>query len=217
MGLWRYLVPGLAAGLLLRAWRSRPGPMAAAPPKTRPNPSTGPAMNPPSVYTTPLAAAVPKAGFVSWQGMVITPLPLLDVETGLFARLRYRDAVKVAQGYGARLLSVEEADKLFAESPFKLAPCILPPTAMMASREWAEKHDACVREQLERLNWDGHTPVANVGKHWIRGAAAGRALNYGWHDSKAPNGRIWQSLGTRHDDAHTDYSQLTYLVKEIAR
>lgn len=213
MGLWRLLIPGIAAGTLIAFFKK-----AYAAPERAPASATAPprpAVIPPStgsVYTTANDDAVPKHGFVSWEGMTITPLPLVDAKTGLFARLRYRDAVAVAKTYGAKLLTTEQADRLFQKSPFKLSPCILPPTAKMASKEWAEDHDGCVRAQL--ANWDGRTPVANVGKHWIRDAAPGRALNYGWHDTKAPNGRMWQSLGTRHDDAHTDYSQLTYLVKE---
>lgn len=217
MGLWRFLIPGLAGGVIIALWRKShgaDGKPPVAPPSAVAPPRQGVIVPSSSkVYATAPDDAVPKHGFVSWEGMMITPLPLIDAATGLFARLSYREALGVAERYGAKLLTPEQVDLLFAKSPFKLAPCILPPTHMMASREWAEKHDACVRSQLEKLGWDGRTPVANANKHWTRGAPPGRAHNYGWHDIKAPNGRIWQSLGTRHDDGHRDYSQLTYLVK----
>lgn len=226
------LVPaGIIAHILLSPAKAEAAPPSATDDPKTPGkgggypPSDQPAADRPGapsapgtgIYETPPEAAIiHPCGWVDWtlpNGRVIkvTCLPLLDVRTGLFARLRYRFAAIVAKREGAQLMSEEIADDLAARG-FRLKPCILPPTSAMASKEWAEKHDACVKAQLER--WDGRSATANIGKHWLRGAAPGRALNYGWHDSAAPNGRMWQSRGTRHDDMHTDYSQLTYLVKE---
>ncbi|MGL4442671.1 MAG: hypothetical protein ACRCU1_03530 [Alsobacter sp.] len=165
------------------------------------------------IYTTAVGSAqVHPSGWLPFgDGLEITAAPLIDAdEAGLFARLTYRDALAVAGAMGARLLSLTEHDKLWRTGR-RLMPIIKTPGQDMASLEYARQHDAELFEQLK--SWDGKAPLANAGKMWVMGAAAGRALNYGWWDAKAPNGLMWQTLGTRHDDGHTDYSQLTMLVR----
>lgn len=170
-----------------------------------------------------------RGGFapVPGTGAEVTRLPLWDAKHGVFARLTYRDALAAAQAHGARLGSTTEYDKLHAAG-FEPTPCIGGLTAAeksaakaagiserdafgagMVSLEWARRHDACLFKKL--ATWDGQKPVSNAGKQWIGGAPAGRALNYGWYSTAAPNGRMWQGLGKVHDDAHHDYSQLTML------
>ncbi len=167
-----------------------------------------------TVYRTAVGRAVPHwTGWVPFaDGLEITAAPLVDQDVeGLFARLTYRDAVAVAGAMGARLLTMAEHD-LLAKTGRKLRPIIKTPGAEMASLRYAKEHDAELADQMGK--WDGVTPLVNAGKQWVYGAAPGRALNYGWWSSAAPNGRMWQTLGTRHDDGHTDYSQLTMLVRQ---
>lgn len=69
--------------------------------------------------------------------------------------------------------------------------------------------------------------VANIGKIWALIAKLGGAssqggwvaANYGWYDKAANAGtsvsgayRMWQGVGTRHNDAHVDYSQVHFVV-----
>jgi N-acetyl-anhydromuramyl-L-alanine amidase AmpD len=64
----------------------------------------------------------------------------------------------------------------------------------------------------------------NCGKHWVLANSllskpSGTAANYGWYDESAPyvsasGYRMWQTLGTRHNDQHVDYSQVLQLVHE---
>ena len=72
--------------------------------------------------------------------------------------------------------------------------------------------------------------VATVGKDWIltnKIASGGKAANYGWHFAGATFGgqkfeasvslpavRVIQGIGTRHDAAHTDYSQICRLASQ---
>lgn len=167
-----------------------------------------------TTYRTPLdRAAVHLAGWVPLtDDLEVTAAPLVDTSPGgpPFARLCARDALEVAARLGARLLTQAEHDLLWRVGR-KLRPVIKRPGPEMASLEYAQQHDAELLDQLK--SWDGKTPLANAGKQWVHGAPKGRAWNYGWWDSSAPNGVMWQRLGTTHDDQHTDYSQLTMLAR----
>lgn len=168
--------------------------------------------------TAPKRAAVgDSSGWLPFgDDLEITAAPLIDSTSGgpTFARLTYSDALEVAARIGARLLTQAEHDRLWAIGR-RLLPVIMTPGPRMASLEYAKQHDAKLAKQL--AGWDGSTPLANAGKQWVHGAPKGRAWNYGWWDLKAPNGRMWQTLGTTHDDQHTDYSQLTMLVRPRSR
>jgi len=161
--------------------------------------------------TSPDDATLHASGWIPFGDLEITAAPLI-VAGGdpPFARLTYRDALAVAARFGARLLTLAEHDELWRIGR-KLRPVLKTPGPDMASLEYARQHDAELIDQL--VSWDGTTPLANAGKQWVAGAAPGRALNYGWWSTMAPKGRMWQTLGTRHDDRHTDYSQLTMLVR----
>jgi len=72
--------------------------------------------------------------------------------------------------------------------------------------------------------------VADVGKDWVLSNKLANdqnlAANYGWHTKQAPNpaypqngpykcqagGYMWQTLGTAHNAAHVDYSQVVRLM-----
>lgn len=160
----------------------------------------------------------------------VTKLPLLDTSCATtFARPTYRAALDVARREGARLLTTEIVDAVSAHG-FYLDPVIVRensteradraarggknPLERMASLEWARRHDAAIIAILRA--WEGHSPVANAGKDWIEGAPTGRALNYGWDRDPRPEViDLWQTLGTRHDDLHTDYSQTLRLWRPL--
>ncbi len=170
------------------------------------------------IYSThPDDAELDTSGKVSTSVGTVTALPLRDRKTGLFARLTYHDALTAAARLGGQLLSESEQDAIAKEGTI-LDPVILPPTSSMGSLAWARREDAGIQTQLSAKGWDGSSPVTNAGKDWIRGAAAGKAINRGWYVNAAgagtppPAGHLIQTTGGAHNDAHTDYSQLTRLI-----
>lgn len=209
-----------------------PQPTPAPTPPPKPMPTPDPSSDHPyeikvgSVYQfwTPPEFAVESVPRVDapWGGQV-TPIPLKDSRTGGYARLRYRDALAVAKRLGGQLMSDTEQGQL-SKVGIMLKPVTLPGSspqllakgyqaggAQMSSFEWAQVEDALIDKQLVDLGWDTVTIVNNAGKDWLRGAAAGRAINSGWYDKSAKYGRI-QPPSSAHDDGHTDYSQLTRVV-----
>lgn len=169
---------------------------------------------------TPPARAVNAYGWVECSGVLVTPVPLLDSETWLCARLTYDDAVQVAAREGAQLLTAALVESVYHASAFKLRPVLLPPTAAMLSRGHARDHDAACWLQLGSLDWRGQA-VANFGKDWIQPSPPGRATNFGWLGEgpyRTPSGgRCWQPVGRAHDSAgHFDYSQTLRLWRPIA-
>lgn len=173
-------------------------------------------------FTLPEDVVLTAPGWVEWEGMTISPLPVTDSKTGVFARLRYKDAATAAAKLGARMLTKDEID-LIHKRGFEIKPALQTPGPKMASLEWAKKHDARVHEQLEAMGWDGHTPVSNAGKNWLPGAPKGRAINYGWFTAppaqkggpflSADGFVMWQTPGGAHDENHTDYSQVLMVRK----
>lgn len=155
------------------------------------------------------------SGWIHWQDLEITAAPLIDTShLQLFARLTYDGAIEIARRWGARLLTQREHDEVW-DHGYRLQPVIMPPGPEMASLDYALRHDARVLAQLD--GWDGSSPLANAGKQWVAGAPPGRSWNYGWWDPRAPNGIMWQRLGAAHDRRHSDYSQLSMLVRPRQR
>jgi len=76
------------------------------------------------------------------------------------------------------------------------------------------QHSECVDQRIGGRKG----VVANEGKHWVlsnRTAGKGNlAANYGWF---IKGRRPVQTVGTRHDTGHTDYSQIVRLVKPTMR
>lgn len=151
-----------------------------------------------------------------WQ---FTKLLLVD-SLGLFARPDYETSLLVAFREDAHLLSVEAVDWI-AEHGFK-TKCIIQretPTEKaervarggtdelerMSTQDWAHRTDLAFLDQLGA--WDRQQPVMSPIKDWIEGAPMGVAWNYGDFSPHAPNGRMWQTLGSKHNRQHGDYSQ----------
>ena len=188
----------------------------ASPHPNAPAPSQAPGA-PPGVFRTPPEAAEVRGDWLPIGGGVeLTRMPLFDrrgVRGVSFARLTYRDALEAAARLGARLPTAAELDRAAALPAARvLTPCTLEPSAAMASEEWARRHDQCVIAQLEIRTLEPHELLVNAGKHWVDGAAPGRAINHGWYD-RADVRRMIQREGRAHNDAHTDYSQTTILAR----
>ncbi len=170
------------------------------------------------VYRTPPGDAVlHPSGWARVGGVEVTCMPMLDRLTGLFARLSYAELEEVAEREGGRLVSMDTLLDVW-DVGVRLVPVTLvarqDDTRHMRGRAFCERHDAAVRAQLEALGWDGHSPVANVGKQWIRGASAGKARNGGWFKKDGIAIQPGGPGSEHHDRNYSDYSQLATIERE---
>lgn len=226
---WR--VRSARAGESTRGSSSTPRPSSkgAPPPPAAPSPASSS-----SVYRTPLSSVVvpPWAPMPGASGRELAGPVLSTDGVTRYARLSYRDALELAAREGARLPTEAEARAWHAAAASAGAlppPCVLPGAASeelarlhrergwspprsgdprMASAEWARAHDECAATRQR-----GEYGSANAGKLWLAGAKPGRAINFGWLEPTT--GRYIQTAGGAHDDSHADYSQLTWLVREV--
>jgi hypothetical protein len=121
-------------------------------------------------------------------------------------------AQRIADQLHAILPTPRILQLVWEQAPVRIEPCTLPPDEKMASTARMIQHSDCVDRRI-----GGRTGmVANEGKHWVlSNRIAGKdnlAANYGWF---MRGRRPVQTVGTRHDTAHTDYSQILRLVKPI--
>lgn len=121
-------------------------------------------------------------------------------------------AQRIADQMRAVLPTPRILQLIWEQADVRLDPCTLPADAKMASTLRMIQHSECVDQRI-----GGRTGmVANEGKHWVlTNRIAGKenlAANYGWF---VKGRRPVQTVGTRHDTAHTDYSQIVRLVKPI--
>lgn len=94
----------------------------------------------------------------------------------------------------------------------------LSPTSDMATIIKSKKWNELI--ELKRNNREGL--FRDCGKTWILDNALSRsagAINYGFYDKSAPSIspgglKLWQSIGTKHNAQHTDYSQILLLMKK---
>ena len=141
---------------------------------------------------------------------------------------------RIADYWGAMLLTAKLADLIWHNAQVRLHPC---PRQITSSTEAMIKHSQDIDKQLENVDYEGKL-ISTVGKHWIIDSklatpkVPNQAINYGWHFKghsfqgisggynasllKDPqSGMYWkmiQTIGTHHDSAHVDYSQICRLV-----
>lgn len=174
--------------------------------------------------TRPDTAAIHPSGWAELPGtdVEITRLPVIDTMHSvddtqgdappLFARLTYDDALAVAAAHGARLPAPGHIEAL-RRYGLQLMPYLGTPIAE-TELQHSVKHDADVHRQLDALGWDGVTPVAGAGKHWIDGAPAGRSRLMGWDkDGPGPGQVWWQPPAVAHNRQHHDDGTTTMLVR----
>src|SRR6478752_7503309 len=121
-------------------------------------------------------------------------------------------AQRIADQLHAILPTPRILQLVWEQATVRIEPCTLPPDEKMASTERMIQHSNCVDQRI-----GGRAGmVENEGKHWVlSNRIAGKdnlAANYGWF---IRGRRPVQTVGTRHDTAHTDYSQILRLVKPI--
>lgn len=128
-------------------------------------------------------------------------------------------AQQVADVLGCHLPTSRVCDLAWEQAMVRCKPCLGTPDALMSTTTRMRKHSASVDQQV-----NGHTGLTRtVGKDWIiHPRLAGKpdlAVNYGWHDPRAPHLswsglHMWQTVGSRHNRHHTDYSQTLTLVRD---
>jgi len=147
----------------------------------------------------------------------------------VFARLTYRDALAAAARLGAELVHPTHVERLHWLASVGQAvevPAYTGTPVAEKTLEHSLRHDAACWAALVKMHWDGKSPAANVGKHWVAGAPAGRSYLMGWW---VPNVRAY-GITTRsgpgfiqaapvpgskgpHSDNHFDDGTTTLLVR----
>ncbi|RLB63549.1 MAG: hypothetical protein DRI90_06635 [Deltaproteobacteria bacterium] len=135
---------------------------------------------------------------------------------GIRFDLTAEGAQQVADMLGTILPTPFILELIWEQADIQLEPCTLPADAKMATTTRMIRHSRCVDEKIAGRQG----LVANVGKHWVLsnrlGEPAGKrrnvAANFGWFRHGR---RPIQTVGTVHDTAHTDYSQVVRLIKPM--
>jgi hypothetical protein len=123
-------------------------------------------------------------------------------------------AQRIADALGTILPTPRVLQLIWEQAAVRIEPCTGAADAKMASTARMLQHSECV----DRRIGDRTGMVANEGKHWVLSnrisGSENLAANYGWF---IKGRRPIQTVGTRHDTAHTDYSQIVRLVKPTIR
>lgn len=169
--------------------------------------------------TAPENAALCDDVYTSWvevaPGVQMANRPLWDRTTGLWARLTYRGAVATTASLGCRLPTQSEVMR-YTQIAIAHGVCLKPVTLSygpeMIGLAHAVEHDRRVLQQLDAMTDERRADaVANIGKHWVAGAAPGRARICGWWDGR----KFIQAGGADvHGDTHHDYATTTMVVRD---
>lgn len=145
----------------------------------------------------------------------------VDLDDG--SRFRVQCSATLAQQC-ADAMSASLITAKVSDLAYKVATVVIPVTTLPAGPDMVTTTKSKQYNQaleLKRAGRDGL--LRDCGKAWIisnrLGSMPNGAVNYGFYDLKAPyvnhvGIRMWQTLGTRHDRAHTDYSQTLILMKD---
>ena len=163
------------------------------------------------------------------SGDYITRLPVWDEAHGLFARPGWGQMEAWLEARGMRLPTWQEMEELHRVGLF-VEPLTMPTmeqleeagipqsttainafrSAHMMSHAWCWEHDQEVWRRLLDAGWDGQTPVANAGKHWVQGGI------HGWWRGPEPAARKWQPFARAHrgEPDYGDYGTTSHAVIE---
>lgn len=138
------------------------------------------------------------------------------------SRFRFQVSASLAQKcadlVGGMLPTAKISDLAYKQAATVLSVTILPAGPDMVttskSKLWNTKVEA------KRTGREGL--IRDCGKAWILDNALAHsagAINYGFYDKAAPyigpgGLKMWQTIGTRHDAKHTDYSQTLILMSQ---
>lgn len=116
----------------------------------------------------------------------------------------------------ASMMTAKLMDLSYQQASLKIDATILPALSQMSSTYYSKHWNSLLEKKRV-----GHTGLfRDCGKAWIldnKIASSAGAVNYGFYDRKAlytnPQGiKMWQTLGTRHNASHQDYSQTLFLM-----
>ena len=128
-------------------------------------------------------------------------------------------AQRIADLLGTTLPTSLIVDLIHQQAAVKVSPCLRSVTSRTAAML---EQDECISRRLREAApaWTGAEGAAStLGKDWVltnrllEQPGKRKAANYGWFDTQAPNGVLWQPVGLAHNDEHVDYSQLLRLVR----
>lgn len=127
-------------------------------------------------------------------------------------------------------------DLVWKQSRLRFDPVVnLGPGKIVATQNINDVSAAIAKKISENGSYPAHGIISSVGKYWTvcnalvpkhpdhRKYGIKTACNYGWHSHNAPSSgvipgvRVWQGIGTRHNDEHVDPSQVIRLVYRMAR
>lgn len=158
----------------------------------------------------------------SWAAASANPKTgVVPSTTRLVPSVTYKTAQKIADMFGALLLTTKVSDEQYKSADLKL-----PPTTQPWSQDNSMEKTYRMIEQSNRLAKEvgSHTgSTANEGKDWIISrrmwtdppSTVHNGPNFGWYPggSKSPGGAsVIQSVGMTHGMNHADYSQLVRLM-----
>lgn len=144
----------------------------------------------------------------------------VELEDG--SRFRVQVSATLAQQcadvLGASLLTAKVMDLSYQQAQVVLGATLLKPGADMVTTAKSKAWNQAVEQK--RSGREGL--IRDCGKAWILSNAAvgpNGACNYGFYDKAAPyvspgGLRMWQTVGSKHDRAHTDYSQTLILMAD---
>lgn len=126
---------------------------------------------------------------------------------GVRVNVTHATAQRIADALGARLPTSRISDLVWQQAAVRCAPQLQSPCS--SSTDAMRLHSGAVGAEIH-----GRAGLCStVGKDWVLTARlhghADRAANYGWHKA---DGSVWQTVGTAHNLAHSDYSQTLRLI-----
>jgi hypothetical protein len=129
------------------------------------------------------------------------------MEEGIRIPMGMDKAQEVLKQYNATFPTKEQVDAIWQAADLKLNPQPMPPTNQMSSKDYYERHNRMIEEQIGNRCF---TLVAGHKKDIIQPRRAGRVTIYGWHRS---TGRPIQPPSSVHGAYYFDYSHGLRLVR----
>jgi len=142
------------------------------------------------------------------------------------SRFRFQVSAHLAQlcadALNASFITTKISDLSYQQAQVKLAATLLPAGSDMVTTTKSKLWNA----EIEKKRNNQNGLIRDCGKAWIisnqLGLHPNEAINYGFYDPNAPYTnrfgiKMWQTLGTKHNSAHTDYSQTLLLMSSTCQ
>jgi hypothetical protein len=144
------------------------------------------------------------------------------------SRFRFQVSASLAQKAADLLEAILPTAKIhdlsYQQAKIKLPATLLPPGPDMVTTKKSIVWNQALEKKRKSLKVEGL--VRDCGKVWILSNRLGLrnniAVNYGFYDPRAPytsksGQQMWQTIGTRHNAYHTDYSQTLVLMSSTCQ